>query len=96
MSNLSKASPVINKPQLTSTGTDYFGPLTITQRTCTRSTDGVFKRYGAICICLSTRAVNVELVGNLSTNNFILTLRLFILATIEPILQVLKENYPNL
>ena len=78
MSNLPKACLAINQPPFTNTGIDYFGPLTVKQGRRTRSTDGTSKRYGAIYTCLSTRAVHIELVGNLLTANFILALRRFI------------------
>ena len=78
MSNLPEARLAINQPPFTNTGVDYFGPLTVKQGRGTRSTDGTSKRYGAIFTCLSTRAVHIELVGNLSTDNFILALRRFI------------------
>ena len=78
MSNLAEARLAINQPPFTNTGIDYFGPLTVKQGRRTRSTDGTSKRYGAIFTCLSTRAVHIELVGNLSTDNFILALRQFI------------------
>ena len=44
----------------------------------TRSADRTSKIYGAIFTCLSTRPVHIELVSNLSTNNFILALCRFI------------------
>ena len=78
MSNLPEAHLAINQPPFTNTGIDYFGPFTVKQGRRTRSTDGTSTRYGAIFTCLSTRAVHIELVGNLSTNNFILALRRFI------------------
>ena len=78
MSNLPKARLAINQPPFTNTGIYYFGPLTVKQGRCTRSTDGTSKRYESIYTCLSTRAVHTELVGNLSTDNFILALRRFI------------------
>ena len=99
MSNLPEACLAINQPPFTNTGIDYFGPLTVKQGRRTRSTDGTSKRYGAIFTCLSTRAVHIELVGNLSTDNFILALRRFIsrrrhpkniLMTMGPTLHVLK------
>ena len=102
--NLPEARLAINEPPFPNTGIDYFGPLTVKEGRCTRSTDGISKIYGAIFTCLSTRAVHIELVGNLSTDNFILALRRFIsrrghprtfLATMEPTLQVLKVNSPN-
>ena len=78
MSNLPEALLAISEAPFTNTGIDYFGPLTITQGRRTRSTDGTSKRSGALFISLSTRAVQIELVGNLSTDNFLLALRRFI------------------
>ena len=77
MSNLPEARLAINQPPFTNTGIDYFGPLTVKQGICKRSKDGTSKRYGAVFTCLSTRAIHIELVGNLSTDNFILALRPF-------------------
>ena len=74
MSYLPEARLAINQPPFTNAGIVYFGPLTIKQGTRTCSTDGTSKRYGAVFTCLSTRAVHIDLVGNLSTNNFILAL----------------------
>ena len=52
---------------------DYFGPLTLPfgrrQRT---------KGYGALFTCLTTRAVHVELVTDLSINRFLMAMRRFI------------------
>ena len=78
MSNLPEACLAINQLPFTNMVIDYFGPLTVKQRRRTHSTDGTSKRYGATFTCLSTCAVHIELVGNLSTNNFILALLRFI------------------
>ena len=78
MSNLPEARLPINQPPFTNKRIHYFGPLTIKQGRCTRSTDGTSKRYGASFSCLSTRTVHIELVGNLLTDNFILALHWFI------------------
>ena len=78
MSNLPEAHLAINQPPFTNTGIDYFGPLTIRQGRCTCSTDRTSNRHGAIFTCFNTCAVHIELVGNLSTDNFILALRRFI------------------
>ena len=59
-------------------GVDYFGPLLIKRGKRTRSNCGTAKRYGALFTCLTTRAVHVELAGDLSTDSFILALRRFI------------------
>ena len=91
MSNLLEACLSINEPPFMNRGIDYFEPLTIKQGRRTRSTDGTSKRYGAIFTFLSTCAVHIGLVVNLSTDNFILTLRQLIsrrglLAIMEPTL----------
>ena len=75
MSNLPEARLAINQPPFTNTGIFYFGHLTVKQGRRTRSTDGTSKRYFT---CLGTCAVHNELVGNLSTDTFILALRRFI------------------
>ena len=74
MSNLPEACLAINQPLFSNTGIDYFEPLNIKQGRRTCSTNRTSKRYGAIFASLGTRAVHIELVGNLSTNNFILAL----------------------
>ena len=78
MSNLPEARLPINQPPFTNSGIDSFGPLTVKKGRRTRSTDGTSKRYRVIFTCLNTRTVHIELVGNLSTDNFILALRRFI------------------
>ena len=78
MSNLPDACLAINQPPFTNTRIDHFGPLTINQGIHTRSTDRTSKRYGAVFTSLSTRAVHIELVGNLSIDNFMLALHRFL------------------
>ena len=74
MSDLPEARLVINETLFTNVGIDCFEPLTMKKWIRTRSTDGTSKRCGAISTCLSTRVVYMELIGNLSTGNFILVL----------------------
>ena len=64
-------------PSFYFTGADYFGPLTIKLNKRTRSTSGTAKRYGALFTCMTTRAVHLELAGDMSVDNFILDLRRF-------------------
>ena len=59
-------------------GIDYFGLLTIKLNKQTRKTCATAKRYEAVFICLTTRAVHLELIGNLSTDNFTFGHRRFI------------------
>ena len=59
------------------TGVDYFGSLTIKLNKGTRRTSGTAKRYGVLFTCMTTRAVHLELAGDMSTDSFIWTLRRF-------------------
>ena len=59
------------------TGVDYFGPSTIKLNKGTRRTSGTAKRYGALFTCLATRAVHLELAGDMLTDSFVLALRRF-------------------
>ena len=74
MSKLRETSLAINEPPFKNTGIDYFEPLTIKQGRHVSSTDESSKRSGAIFTCLSSRAVHIELVGNLLTDKFIFAL----------------------
>ncbi|XP_062538652.1 uncharacterized protein LOC134206926 [Armigeres subalbatus] len=56
------------------TGIDYFGPLYV--RPGPRRT--AIKAYGAIFVCMATKAVHIELVSDLSTDRFIQALRRFV------------------
>ena len=78
MGNLPTQRLAIGLPPFTNTGIDYFGPVIIKLNKRTRATAATAKRYGAIFTCLTTRAVHIELAGDLTTDNFILALRRFI------------------
>lgn len=56
----------------TYTGCDVFGPYTVKDRRTS------IKRYGLIFTCLSSRAVHIEMLDDLSTDSFINSLRCFI------------------
>jgi hypothetical protein len=64
-----------SKP-FTNTGIDYAGPLYVKQGGKRSKT--IVKCYVALFICLSTKAVHLELVSELSTEAYIATLRRFI------------------
>ncbi|XP_075163102.1 uncharacterized protein LOC142235727 [Haematobia irritans] len=70
------------------TGVDIFGPFNIKIR---RSTE---KRYVALFTCLTVRAVHMEIVADLSTDSFILSLRNFMNRRGIP-LQVRSDNGKN-
>ena len=54
------------------TGVDCFGPYYVKKSKMTRTTKGVKKCYGVLFTCLTTRAIHIELAGDLSTDGFLL------------------------
>ena len=86
---------------LAHTDVDYFGPLLVKLNKKTWANQAVAKQYGAIFTRLSSRALHIELTGDLSTGSSILVLRRFIsrrgypklsLVIIALTLLVLNEN----
>ena len=57
-------------------GIDYAGPFSI--RSILPTSKSTFKAYLALFICLTTRAIHLELVSELSTAKFLLALKRFI------------------
>ena len=78
MANLPKERLLIYGKPFASTGVDYFGPFLIKHSRTTRRNQALTKRYGVVYTCLTTRAIYLELAGDLSTDSFILSLRRFI------------------
>lgn len=71
MANLPSARLQSDEPPFSHTGADCFGPFVITKgRT-------EFKRYGCLFICLTTRAIHLEVLPDLTTDSFINALRRF-------------------
>jgi transposase InsO family protein len=68
---------------------DYFGPLLVTVG---RHKE---KRYGVIFVCLTTRAVHIELAETLDTSSCILAVRNFINRRGPPV-QMWSDNGTNL
>ena len=66
MADLPRERLALFEPPSTNTGVDYFGPMSVKRG---RSTE---KRWGCIFICLTTRAVHLEVAGDLSTDSFIM------------------------
>ena len=60
------------EPPFTNCGVDIFGPFLIKER---RNT---LKRYGALFMCLESRAIYIEMIENMDTDSFTLELRRFI------------------
>ena len=78
MSDIPEDILCIDEKPFTNTGVDYLGPYHIKLSKRTRSNQVTAKRYVALFTCLSTRAVHLEIAGDLSTDAFILALRKFI------------------
>ena len=60
------------------TGIDFFGPIIVKLSKKTRANQAKAKRYGVIFTCITTRAIHLEISGDLTTDSFILALRRFI------------------
>ena len=60
------------------TGIDFFGPVIVklSRKTCANQAKA--KRYGVIFTCMTTRAIHLEIAGDLTTDSFILALCRFI------------------
>ena len=71
MASLPKERLALCEPPFTHTGLDYFGPINVKRGRVTE------KRWGCIFTCLTTRAVHLELAGDLTTDSFIMALRRF-------------------
>ena len=71
MAPLPKTRLALCDPPFTNTGVDYFGPMTVKRGRVTK------KRWGCLFTCMTTRAVHLELAGDLSTDAFIMALRRF-------------------
>ncbi|XP_066911613.1 uncharacterized protein [Clytia hemisphaerica] len=77
MADLPKERLSVGSHAFENVGVDYFGPINVKQGRRTRRTAGTAKRYGALFTCMTTRALHLELAGDLSTDSFILALRRF-------------------
>ncbi|GFT76069.1 integrase catalytic domain-containing protein [Trichonephila clavipes] len=98
MGNLPKHRVTLERPFF-SCGIDYAGPVLIkcNKGRGTKSTKG----YNALFVCLATKAVHIEAVGDLTTDSFIAHFVVLVLVvglpatfivTMEPILLELVEN----
>ena len=76
------------QPPFSHTGMDYFGPFLVRQR---RSQ---VQRYGCIFICLTVRAVHLEVAPDLTTASFINALRRFV-ARRGPVRHIYSDNGTN-
>ncbi|KAJ7992610.1 hypothetical protein DPEC_G00280470 [Dallia pectoralis] len=72
MADLPAARQRLCKPVFYSTGTDCFGPFQV------KLGRRLEKRWGIIFKCLTTRAVHLDILNNLSTDSFLMAFRRFI------------------
>ena len=61
-----------NAKPFSSTGIDYFGPIKVKATKNTRKNPALNKRYRVIFVCLTMRALHLEVADNLTTESFIL------------------------
>ena len=98
MHNLYSSSTNLPAPRVQSnaafshTGVDYFGPLYIKEKKWRNRT--TLKVYGCVFICMSTKAVNIEIVNNLTTDVFLAAFRRFISLRAVPS-EVYSDNGTN-
>ena len=78
MANLPNICLQSQVQSFSNTGVDYFGPIQAKTSRKTRRNQGTLKTYGVIFTCLNTRAIHIELSGDLSTDFFILLLCRFL------------------
>lgn len=67
---------VTRAPAFHSTGVDYVRPYLIKDRKGTRCK--TYKTYICLFICMATKTVHLELVSDLTTENFIMALHRFV------------------
>ena len=77
MGDVPKERVDIGSKPFSSTGVDYFGPYYVKISKRTRANAATSKRYGVLFTCLTTRAVHLEIAGDMTTDAFILSLRRF-------------------
>lgn len=75
MGNIPKERFSITTP-FHNTGVDFAGPFLVKPSKLRRET--VLKCYMAVFVCMTTRAIHLELVSSLTTNDFLHTLKRFI------------------
>jgi hypothetical protein len=76
-------------PPFTYCGIDYFGPFVVKQGR------KEVKRYGAVFMCMASRAVHIETAVSLETDSFINALRRFI-ARRGPVREIRSDQGTNL
>ena len=77
MNNLSAEGVSVPTSPFIHTGIDYLEPLFVKFSRQTRSNQAISKQYEAIFMYLASRALHIQLAGDVSTDSFVLALRRF-------------------
>lgn len=88
MTDLPSSRLQLYKPPFYSTGVDCFGPLTV------KVGRRQVKRWGVLYKCMTSRCVNLDLLEQLDTDAFLLSLRRFIARRGKP-MELLCDNGTN-
>ena len=65
MSDIPTERICIDKKPFTNTGVDYLGPYQVKMSKATRKNQATAKQYISLFTCLTTRAVHLEVAGDL-------------------------------
>ena len=79
-------------PAFQRTGVDFFGPIYIKEKKFRNRVN--LKSYGCVCVCMSTKAVHIEITSDLSTEGFLGAFRRFISRRAIPS-EVYSDNGSN-
>lgn len=90
MGNLPEAR-IVPSPPFAMTGVDYAGPIVVKQG---RYRPKLTKSYIAVFVCMTTKAVHLEAVSDLTTNAFLAALRRFI-SRRGMVHQIFSDNATN-
>ena len=84
IANLADERVGLYEPAFSYTGIDFFGPLVVKYSKRTRTAQTRLKSYGAVFVCLTAHTIHLDLVGDLSTDSFFLTLIRFMARRVKP------------
>lgn len=91
MASLPKDRVLISRP-FDKVGVDFGGPFTVKASKLRKAQ--LVKSYIAIFVCMTTKAVHIELVSDLSTDSFLMTLKRFISRRGNPSI-IFSDNASN-
>ncbi|XP_012543534.1 uncharacterized protein LOC105840988 [Monomorium pharaonis] len=92
MANLPKSRVDDHDNPFHHTGVDFFGPMFVKERK--QRNRGRVKVYGCVFVCMSIKAVHIEIVSDLSTEAFLAALKRFIGRRAIPV-HIYSDNETN-